>query len=126
MVGAIKYHAMSAATQQLEADIRAGRLRQGMSFQQKCWALTARIPAGSVATYGDIAARLGGRAYRAVGAAMNANPYAPAVPCHRVVGGDGGLTGFAGGLRNKRRMLADEGVGFHGRRVDLARHRVRL
>ena len=117
---------MIATTQQFEADILAGRLKQGMSFQQKCWALTARIPAGSVATYGDIAAKLGSRAYRAVGSAMNANPYAPVVPCHRVVGSDGALTGFAGGLPKKRRMLDDEGVGFRGERVDLARHRARL
>ena len=109
-----------------EAHIKAGRLRRGMSFEQRVWALTARIPAGAVVTYGDIAKKLGGRAYRAVGAALGRNPYAPAVPCHRVVGSDGRLTGFAGGLAKKRRLLEAEGVRLSGQRVDLGAHRARL
>src|SRR5436305_1730683 len=73
-------------------------------------AVTARVAAGRVVTYRQVAAALGTKAYRAVGNALNRNPYAPAVPCHRVVGADGSLTGFAGGLEKKRRLLAGEGV----------------
>jgi methylated-DNA-[protein]-cysteine S-methyltransferase len=81
-----------------EQQIKAGQIREDMSFNQKVWALTARIPRGQVVTYADIAHKLGTKAYRAVGNALNHNPYAPAVPCHRVVGSDGALTGFACGV----------------------------
>lgn len=101
----------------IERDILAGRIRSGMSFNQKVWALTARVPAGKVTTYGRIAQRLGTQAYRAVGHALNRNPYAPQVPCHRVVGSTGELTGFAGGLPKKRAILQREGVRFNGSRV---------
>lgn len=109
-----------------EQHIRAGRLKSGMTFQQRVWAVTARVPRGGVVTYADIARKLGSTGYRAVGAALGRNPYAPAVPCHRVVGSDGRLTGFAGGLGQKRAMLRDEGVNVHSGRVDLARYRVQL
>ncbi|MBI1368428.1 MAG: methylated-DNA--[protein]-cysteine S-methyltransferase [Planctomycetes bacterium] len=89
------------------------------SFDEQVWALTKRIPKGRVTTYGRIAAAMGTRAYRAVGMALNRNPCAPAVPCHRVVGSDGKLTGYAGGLAKKKRMLRDEGVPMRGERVDL-------
>ena len=56
-----------------------------------------------------------------MGNALNRNPYAPAVPCHRVVGSDGSLTGFFHGLEAKRRLLEGEGVPIHGQRVDLDR-----
>jgi methylated-DNA-[protein]-cysteine S-methyltransferase len=107
-----------------EQDIRRGRIINGMSFNEKVWAMTARIPKGRVLTYADIARALGTTGYRAVGNALNRNPYAPGVPCHRVVGSDGSLTGFAGGLFKKRKMLTDEGVTFRGTKVDLinARH----
>ena len=103
--------------QSFEREIKAGRIVPGMSFNQKVWALTARVPAGKVTTYGQIAEALGTKGYRAVGNALNRNPYAPAVPCHRVVGGDGSLTGFAGGLEKKRRLLAAEGVDCAGGKV---------
>ncbi len=90
-----------------------------MSFQEKVWALTARVPAGQVTTYGHIARRLNSRAFRAVGAALRRNPYAPDVPCHRVVGAEGRLTGFAAGLPAKRRLLRAEQVPVNGDRVDL-------
>lgn len=98
------------AAESLEQHIKAGRIVPGMTFSQKVWAVTSRIPAGRVATYRQVAAALGTKAYRAVGSALNRNPYAPAVPCHRVVGADGSLTGFAGGLDKKRQLLAGEGV----------------
>ncbi len=113
-------------TMQAPSDITTGRLRAGMTFDQKVWAVTARIPCGCVATYGDIAAALGTRGYRAVGAALNRNPHAPRVPCHRVVGSSGELTGYAGGLDKKRAMLRQEGIAFTGAKVDLARHRFRF
>lgn len=103
----------------MEKQIKAGRLSGRLSFNQKVWALTARIPEGKVTTYGEIARRLGTRAYRAVGNALNRNPYAPAVPCHRVVGSTGALTGFAHGLPKKRAMLLQEGVVMKNGRVDL-------
>lgn len=92
-----------------------------MSFSEKVWTLTARIPAGRVVTYRQIAEALHSVACRAVGQALHNNPYAPAVPCHRVVGSDGRLTGYAGGLAAKERMLNSEGVPCKaGRVVDLA------
>jgi methylated-DNA-[protein]-cysteine S-methyltransferase len=102
-----------------EQEILGGRLAKGMSFNQKVWAVCARVPEGRVTTYAAIARRLGTQAYRAVGNAMNRNPYAPQVPCHRVVGSDGSLTGFAAGLEKKREMLKAEGVKLMGGRVDL-------
>jgi methylated-DNA-[protein]-cysteine S-methyltransferase len=107
----------------LEREIKAGRISKAMSFNQKVWAMCARVPMGQVTTYADIARALGTRAYRAVGNALNRNPYAPDVPCHRVVGSDGSLTGFAGGLKLKRQMLAREGVECADGRVDLKRAR---
>jgi len=101
-----------------EADVKAGIILPGMSFNEKVWALVARIPTGKVTTYGSIALALGTQAYRAVGNAMNRNPFAPDVPCHRVVGSDRTLTGFATGLPKKQRMLRAEGVTMTGRKVD--------
>ena len=102
-----------------EHQIKAGKILPGMSFNEKVWAMTARVPAGKVTTYAAIARALGTNGYRAVGNALNRNPYAPAVPCHRVVGSDGSLTGFAGGLAKKQRMLAKEGVPCVKGRVDV-------
>jgi len=102
-----------------DADIKAGRIVKGMNFNQKVWAMTARIPRGKVATYGDIARALGTQAYRAVGNALNKNPYAPAVPCHRVVGSTGALTGFAGGIAKKQRLLRGEGLSIEEDQVSL-------
>src|SRR3954469_18426679 len=93
-----------------QSKIKSGRLKPTMNFNEKVWAITARIPRGKVATYGDIARALNCTAYRAVGNALNKNPYAPTVPCHRVVGSDGSLTGFAGGLEKKRELLKREGL----------------
>lgn len=106
-------------TNGFERDIKAGKILPGMSFNEKVWALTARIPAGRVRTYAWIARELGTKGYRAVGNALNRNPYAPAVPCHRVVGSNGSLTGFAGGLEMKRKLLAQEGVAMKNGRVVL-------
>jgi O-6-methylguanine DNA methyltransferase len=107
----------------MEGQIRNGQIIAGMTFQQKVWAATARIPRGRVMTYADLAKRLKSTGYRAVGQALHRNPYAPEVPCHRVVGSDGRLTGYAGGLAKKRKMLEEEGICFNGERVDLERCR---
>ncbi|MFP4144728.1 MAG: MGMT family protein [Phycisphaeraceae bacterium] len=100
-------------------DVLAGRVTDAMSFSERVWAVTARIPRGKVATYGQIARVLGTKGYQAVGMALHCNPWAPEVPCHRVVGSDGRLTGFAGGLAKKRELLAAEGVRCAGDRVNL-------
>ena len=79
----------------------------GTVFQRLVWAELLRIPYGETASYGDIARRLGYEpgVSRAVGAANGANPLPIVVPCHRVVGSDGSLTGYAGGLERKRILL---------------------
>lgn len=79
---------------------------QGTEFQKKVWKELQLIPYGNTATYGQIAARTGNpRASRAVGMACNRNPLLIAVPCHRVVGANGKLTGFAAGLDVKLKLL---------------------
>lgn len=79
----------------------------GSEFQKKVWAELRRIPYGETASYGDIARRLGYEPVisRAVGAANGANPIPIVVPCHRVIGSDGSLTGYAGGLERKKTLL---------------------
>lgn len=81
----------------------------GTDFQRAVWAALRRIPAGETTTYGRLAETLGRpKAIRAVGAANGANPIAVVVPCHRVIGADAALTGFAGGLERKRWLLKHE------------------
>jgi methylated-DNA-[protein]-cysteine S-methyltransferase len=84
---------------------------RGSEFQKSVWSEVARIPFGRTATYGEIA-HLVGRpaASRAVGAANGANPVSIIIPCHRVIGAGGALTGYGGGLSRKRWLLAHEGV----------------
>ena len=80
-------------------------------FQKAVWEATRQVPKGRVTTYATIAKLIGRpKAVRAVGNALNKNPYAPKVPCHRVIKSDGGLGGFASGLNKKKRMLEREGV----------------
>jgi methylated-DNA-[protein]-cysteine S-methyltransferase len=80
-------------------------------FYQKVWKACAMIPRGETRSYGWIAKEIGKpKAARAVGRALGANPFAPQVPCHRVVGADGRLTGYSGpgGIRQKQRLLDKE------------------
>lgn len=106
------------------ATIKSGRLTPDMSFCERVWAVCARVPRGKVATYGQIAKALGKpNSARAVGMALGRNPFAPTVPCHRVVGSDGSLTGFAGGLPKKRALLLAEGVELRNGKVVLERFR---
>jgi len=89
----------------------------GTPFQRRVWAALVEIPAGTTVSYGALAARLGlPKAVRAVGLANGANPISIVVPCHRVVGADGALTGYGGGLHRKRWLLAHEGAVLPGLR----------
>lgn len=79
---------------------------KGTDFQKKVWTALRKIPYGETKTYGEIAAYIGNpRAARAVGNACNKNPLLLAVPCHRVLGADGSLTGFAAGIEIKKHLL---------------------
>jgi methylated-DNA-[protein]-cysteine S-methyltransferase len=79
---------------------------EGTPFLRRVWAATRAIPRGQTRTYGQLARECGSpRSARAVGQAMARNPWPIVVPCHRVVGHDGRLTGFGGGLDMKKRML---------------------
>lgn len=80
------------------------------NFNERCYKILRKVPAGSVTTYGDLARQMGTKAFRAVGRAMNKNPYAPEVPCHRVVCSDGKLGGYAFGTLKKTAILKREGV----------------
>lgn len=84
---------------------------EGTPFQLETWRALREIPYGTTISYGELARRLGKpRAVRAVGAANGRNPLSIIVPCHRVIGADGTLTGYGGGLEVKRRLLELEGV----------------
>ncbi len=89
------------------------------SFAEKVYQVTKQIPRGKVASYRDIAHQLQCKAYRAVGSALNKNPHAPIVPCHRVVNSDGNLGGFASGLKKKIKMLRKEGVIIEKNKINL-------
>jgi methylated-DNA-[protein]-cysteine S-methyltransferase len=83
----------------------------GTPFQREVWAALRRIPAGETRTYGQLAVEIGRpKAVRAVGLANGSNPVGIVVPCHRVIGSDGSLTGYGGGLERKRWLLAHEGA----------------
>ena len=84
---------------------------RGTAFQQRVWAALRAIPYGETHTYGELAAAIGSpSASRAVGMANHHNPTPIVIPCHRVIGANGTLTGYAGGLETKRRLLALEGI----------------
>ncbi|WP_311203373.1 methylated-DNA--[protein]-cysteine S-methyltransferase [Streptomyces gossypii] len=111
--------AFSAVAEQLDAYF-AGDLKEfdltlatrGTDFRERVWAALDEIPYGSTVTYGGLAAMAGldPRAVRAVGGAVGSNPLTVVHPCHRVIGADGTLTGYAGGLDRKRQLLTLEGV----------------
>ena len=91
-----------AAGERQEFHVEAGLI--GRPFQVQVWREIAAIPYGKTRTYGEIARQLGGSP-RAVGTATGRNPLSLVIPCHRVVGAGGALTGYAGGLDRKRRLL---------------------
>ena len=83
----------------------------GTPFQQRAWSALREIPFGQTISYAELARRTGDvRAVRAVGAANGRNPIPIIVPCHRVIGADGSLVGFGGGLERKRWLLEHEGA----------------
>lgn len=93
-------------------------------FNQKIYDLLKKVPKGKVTTYKALAEAAGTKAYRAVGQAMRCNPYAPIVPCHRVVKSDGNIGGFAGSInpnskevKKKIKMLIKEGVEVDGKKI---------
>jgi methylated-DNA-[protein]-cysteine S-methyltransferase len=119
-VSSFQQHAvLSAANQQLQAYF-AGHLRQfdlpldlrgGTAFQQSVWQALLRIPVGETSSYGEISRRIAKPlAIRAVGTAIGRNPISIIVPCHRVLGANGSLTGYAGGLDRKLALLQLEGA----------------
>jgi len=84
---------------------------QGTEFQQKVWRTLTEIPYGATWSYGELARRIDNpNASRAVGLANGRNPISILVPCHRVIGADGSLTGYGGGLERKQWLLAHEGL----------------
>ena len=83
---------------------------QGSPFRQTVWDILLTIPRGQTMTYGEIARRLGVHSAQAVGGAVGHNPISILIPCHRVVGSDGSLTGYAGGFDRKTRLLQLEGA----------------
>jgi methylated-DNA-[protein]-cysteine S-methyltransferase len=110
--------ALAGAAEQLAAYFDGGRREfdlplsmHGTPFQQRAWRALCEVPFGQTWTYAELARRIGApRAVRAVGAAVGRNPISIIVPCHRIVGSDGSLTGFGGGLPRKRWLLEHEGV----------------
>ncbi len=106
-----------AAVRQLQEYFAGARRRfdlplapRGTEFQRRVWRALTQIPYGQTTSYGELARRIGKPgASRAVGLANGANPLPIIVPCHRVIGADGSLTGFGGGLPIKRKLLALEG-----------------
>ncbi len=96
----------------IPASIRK-KMKEYPTFYQQVWAICAKIPRGEVRTYGWIAKKIGRpQSARAVGRALGANPFAPTIPCHRVVGTNGQMTGYSGpgGITMKREMLRKEGA----------------
>jgi O-6-methylguanine DNA methyltransferase len=84
---------------------------RGPAFYRRVWAMVGSVPCGETRSYGEIADLLGAsQAFRAVGAANGANPVAPFIPCHRIVGSDGALTGYGPGLPLKQQLLMMEGA----------------
>jgi methylated-DNA-[protein]-cysteine S-methyltransferase len=109
-------HGLSAAlTAYFNGDLAAIALlptvSRGTDFQRRVWSALRQIPCGETWSYGQLARHIGNpAAVRAVGLANGANPVGIVVPCHRVIGADGTLTGYGGGLERKRWLLAHEGV----------------
>ena len=85
---------------------------QGSAFRQSVWQLLCEIPYGQTMTYGEIAKRLSCKSAQAVGGAVGHNPISIIIPCHRVLGADRGLTGYAGGMDKKIWLLRHEGAAF--------------
>ncbi len=113
-------HVRAATAGYFAGDLRAFKdlawATNGTDFQRRVWSGLCTIPAGETLSYKGLAEVIGApKAMRAVGLANGANPVAIVVPCHRVIGADGSLTGYGGGLPRKRWLLAHEGAAFKDR-----------
>ena len=109
----------TALTRYFKGDLdRLGTIKwrvAGTAFQRKVWTALRTIPVGTTLSYGALAAQLDmPKAVRAVGHANGSNPISVVVPCHRVIGADGSLTGYGGGIERKRWLLQHEGVALKG------------
>lgn len=93
-------------------------MRDKKSFSERCYKVLEKVPKGKVTTYKEIAKALNSKAYRAVGNAMNKNPYYPKVPCHRVVKNNGEIGGFASGVKKKISLLKKEGIPIKNNKVE--------
>lgn len=116
--GTLEEAVLAEAARQLDEYFVAGReafdlpiAPRGNDFRRRVWWALADVPYGTTVTYGALADRLGlpAGSARGVGNALGANPIVIVLPCHRVVGADGGLTGFGGGVARKKALLALEG-----------------
>jgi len=96
------------------------------SFYENCYAVLRKVPKGKVTTYKEIARALNSKAYRAVGSAMHNNPYAPQVPCHRVVNSGGNVGGFFSGTKTKIKMLESEGIEIKNNKINLKKYFYKL
>jgi methylated-DNA-[protein]-cysteine S-methyltransferase len=113
--GRVPVRVRDALRRYFEGDLAAfdgiGVLARGTAFQERVWGTLRAIPAGRTASYADMAERIGQpSAVRAVGLANGQNPVPIIIPCHRVIGRDGSLTGFGGGLERKAWLLRHEGA----------------
>jgi methylated-DNA-[protein]-cysteine S-methyltransferase len=121
-IDAATHEVATTAVEQLEEYFSGARKTfdvpldpRGTAFQMSAWHALASIPYGKTATYAEQAERIGrATAVRAIGAANGRNPISIVLPCHRVIGSDGTLTGFAGGLAAKRWLLDHEGASYRG------------
>jgi methylated-DNA-[protein]-cysteine S-methyltransferase len=115
LVGDVPVHIRERITAYFAGDLRAldglECATAGTPFQRQVWSALRAIPAGQTKSYSALAREIGRpHAVRAVGAANGSNPIGVVVPCHRVIGADGSLTGYGGGLERKRWLLEHEGV----------------
>lgn len=96
-------------------------------FQKRVYRVISKIPRGRVASYQDVAKKLGNKDLaRAVGQALNHNPFAPKIPCHRIISKDGRLGGYKLGTKRKRSILLAEGIKFNGNNLVSQRYFFKL
>ncbi len=93
-----------------------------MNFNEKCYRILSQVPKGKITTYKSLAQEMKTKAYQAVGNALNKNPYAPEVPCHRVINASGKLGGYAKGIKKKIQMLKSEGIEIKDNKIDLQKY----
>ncbi len=91
-------------------------------FNEECYELLKKVPKGKVITYKTLAEKLHTKAYRAVGNAMKKNPFAPHIPCHRVINSNGRLGGYSSGIKKKIELLKKEGIRIRKNKIDLRKY----